>query len=71
MAVADINQDGALELVVGDARGNLAAFNQLGKDVWERHLGSQINQASAALLFIDCVISWWTGMHIKCDSVSW
>lgn len=44
VAVADVNNDGAVELVVGDARGNIAAFDQRGKEVWERHVGSQINQ---------------------------
>lgn len=44
VAVGDINGDGAVELVVGDARGNIAAFDQHGNEVWERHVGSQINQ---------------------------
>lgn len=43
MAVADVNNDGKLELVAGDARGNLATFTADGKEVWETHLESQIH----------------------------
>ena len=44
VAVADINDDGRLELVAADARGNVAAFTSGGKEVWERHVGSQVHQ---------------------------
>jgi len=44
VAVADVNNDGRLELVAADSRGNLAAFTADGKEVWERHLQSQIHQ---------------------------
>lgn len=44
MSVADVNADGRLEMVAGDSRGNLAAFDATGKEVWETHLQSQIHQ---------------------------
>lgn len=44
VAVVDLNNDGRLELVAGDARGNLAAFDADGREVWETHLASQIHQ---------------------------
>lgn len=47
VAVADVDNDGRLELVAGDARGNLAAFTADGKEVWETHLESQIHQVGA------------------------
>ncbi len=46
VAVADVDNDGRLELVAADARGNLAAFTAEGKEVWETHLESQIHQVS-------------------------
>ena len=46
MAVEDINGDGALELVAVDLRGNCAAFSADGTELWERHLRSQLTQAS-------------------------
>ena len=49
MAVADVNNDGRLEMVVGDARGNLAAFTYKAVEVWETHLNSQIHQVCGAL----------------------
>jgi outer membrane protein assembly factor BamB len=45
IAVADINGDGLLEVVATDARGNVAAFTGSGREVWERHVGSQISSA--------------------------
>jgi hypothetical protein len=46
VAVADVNNDGKLELVAADARGNVAAFTAGGQEVWETHLGSQVHQAA-------------------------
>lgn len=43
--VVDLNNDGWLEVVVADVRGNVAAFDRLGKEVWERHLASMVTQA--------------------------
>jgi hypothetical protein len=64
VAVGDINGDGAVEIVVGDARGNIAVFDQRAQEVWERHVGSQINQVRAALRWdllccamLRCVVS--------------
>jgi hypothetical protein len=42
VVVEDINDDGLLEVVACDSRGNVAAFNPAGKEIWERHLGSLI-----------------------------
>lgn len=47
VAVADINGDGALELVAADARGNVAAFSADGSELWERHVKSLIAQVAA------------------------
>lgn len=44
VAVADINLDGALELVATDERGNVAAFTTAGKEVWETHIRSMAAQ---------------------------
>ena len=46
VAVADINGDGVLEVVAADQRGSVAAFDPLGREVWERHLGSGISTVS-------------------------
>ena len=43
-AVADINGDGEVEIVVADVHGNVAAFNWRGREVWERHLKSLVSQ---------------------------
>ena len=43
-AVADINGDGEVEIVVADVHGNVAAFNWRGREIWERHLKSLISQ---------------------------
>ena len=47
VAVADLNNDGKLEMVASDSRGNLAAFDADGKEVWERHLQSHVHQVGA------------------------
>ncbi len=44
VAVADINGDGALEIVAADARGNVAAFSADGSELWERHVKSLVAQ---------------------------
>lgn len=46
VAVADIFRDGKLTLIGSDARGNVAAFDAEGTELWERHLGSAITQAA-------------------------
>lgn len=46
MAAADINGDGAIELVAADARGNVAAFSADGTELWERHVKSLISQVA-------------------------
>ena len=46
VAVADINSDGALELVAADARGNVAAFSADGSELWERHVSSLVAQVA-------------------------
>lgn len=43
--VVDLNNDGWLEVVVADVRGNVAAFDRFGKEVWERHLATMVTQA--------------------------
>jgi hypothetical protein len=44
VAVADVDNDGEIELLVGDNRGNVAAFRHDGKELWERHVRSLIAQ---------------------------
>eukprot|EP00898_Chlorokybus_atmophyticus_P003628 jgi/Chlat1/4266/Chrsp29S04370 len=46
VAVADINDDGYLEIVACDILGNVAAFNWRGQEIWERHVGSLIAQGA-------------------------
>ncbi|KAJ7534477.1 hypothetical protein O6H91_13G096300 [Diphasiastrum complanatum] len=43
--VADINDDGELEIVTVDTRGNVAAWTRNGKEIWEVHVKSLISQA--------------------------
>jgi hypothetical protein len=45
--VGDLNGDGQLEIVAADTRGNVAAFDWRGKEVWERRLKSLIAQVRA------------------------
>jgi hypothetical protein len=47
VVAADINGDGYLEIVAVDTRGNVAAFDWRGRELWERHVASMISQASA------------------------
>eukprot|EP00798_Chlamydomonas_sp_ICE-L_P007322 gene7322-442_t len=35
--VADLNNDGEVEIVAGDSHGNIACFNVAGEEVWSRH----------------------------------
>lgn len=42
VAVADLFQDGALELVVGDNSGNLYCIDSKGKRLWEREIAQTI-----------------------------
>ena len=42
VVVEDVNDDGALEIVACDSRGNVAAFSAAGVELWERHLGSLV-----------------------------
>lgn len=44
VAAADVDGDGALELVAADLRGNIAALRLNGSEVWERHVGSAVAQ---------------------------
>ncbi len=46
VAAADINGDGAIELVAADARGNVAAFSADGTELWERHVKSLVSQVA-------------------------
>eukprot|EP00250_Pteridium_aquilinum_P004014 c14266_g1_i1 orf=272-2908(+) len=41
---ADVNDDGKIELVTSDTRGNVAAWTNQGKEIWEVHLKSLIAQ---------------------------
>ncbi|KAH9324109.1 hypothetical protein KI387_004287, partial [Taxus chinensis] len=41
---ADINDDGKIEMVTTDTRGNVAAWTAQGKEIWEKHLRSLISQ---------------------------
>jgi hypothetical protein len=41
---ADINDDGKVEIVTTDTRGNVAAWTNQGKELWEVHLKSLIAQ---------------------------
>lgn len=47
VAVADINNDGFLEVAVGDTKGTLAVFSHKGEELWERHVASAITQVCA------------------------
>lgn len=38
VGIADINDDGQLELIAADNRHNIAAFSSKGKELWERHM---------------------------------
>ncbi len=40
VAVADIDQDGKIEVVATDTRGSIAAFRGDASEVWELHIGS-------------------------------
>lgn len=44
VAVADLAGDGRLAIVAVDARGNVAALDADGKELWERHLASLLPQ---------------------------
>lgn len=50
IAVADIDQDGKLEIVATDTRGSIAAFRGDSTEVWELHIGSAF---SAGVTFGD------------------
>jgi len=50
VAVADLHRNGGLTLVASDARGNVAAFDGDGKELWERHLGTAISQVGCCML---------------------
>lgn len=50
VAVGDINGDGFLELVAADAKGNVAAFNVKGEELWERHVASLVAQVRPYVL---------------------
>lgn len=50
IAVADIDGDGALELLALDARGSAALFSSHGKLIWDIHTGGA---ASASATFGD------------------
>ena len=52
VVVADVNDDGELEVVAADVRGNFAVFNRHCKEIWESHLGSLIS-APATVADID------------------
>lgn len=43
-ACADVTGNGKMEVVAADTKGNIAAFDANGEEVWERHLGSLIAQ---------------------------
>eukprot|EP00741_Cyanophora_paradoxa_P017524 tig00020996_g16928.t1 len=38
VTLADLNADGALELIAVDSRGNVAVFNGRGEELWDRRL---------------------------------
>ena len=42
VVLEDVNGDGMLEVVACDSRGNVAAFNAAGRELWERHVGALI-----------------------------
>lgn len=46
--VADLDNDGHLEVFAADMRGNIALFRADGTEVWERHVGSGVPQVRAA-----------------------
>ncbi|KAL6763316.1 hypothetical protein V8C86DRAFT_347755 [Haematococcus lacustris] len=46
--VLDLNNDGHVEICAADTRGNIAAFNIAGEEVWSRHVKSMIAQAPMA-----------------------
>ena len=50
IVAADINDDGKIEIVTTDTRGNVAAWTNQGKELWEVHLKSLIAQ-----VYITCV----------------
>lgn len=60
VAVADINADGALELVAADVRGNVVALSADGTELWERHVPSLVGQVCLRLSLL---------LHTSCSSV--
>lgn len=46
--VLDINNDGLLEVVAADTRGNVVALNTKGEEIWTRHVHSLIAQGVTA-----------------------
>ena len=46
IVAADINDDGKIELVTTDTRGNVAAWTNQGEELWEVHLKSLIAQVN-------------------------
>ncbi|GAX73269.1 hypothetical protein CEUSTIGMA_g723.t1 [Chlamydomonas eustigma] len=46
--VVDINNDGEVEIVAADTRGNVAAFSRSGEELWARHVKSLISQGATA-----------------------
>ncbi|KAK8563853.1 hypothetical protein V6N12_035989 [Hibiscus sabdariffa] len=47
VTAADINDDGKIELVTTDTRGNIAAWTAQGEEIWEVHVKSLVPQGPA------------------------
>ncbi len=50
VVAADINDDGTLEIVSADVRGNVAAWTRDGKEIWTVHLRSLIAQVLLSVM---------------------
>ena len=47
MVAADVDADGAIELIACDVRGTMAVFKSTGVEAWEKHLKSRIAVAAS------------------------
>ena len=56
VVAGDINDDGKVEIVSADVRGNVAAWSSDGKELWTVHLKSIVAQVtSASIMSILCM----------------
>lgn len=55
VVAGDINDDGKIEIVSADVRGNVAAWTGDGKELWTVHLKSIVAQVTSA--FVMCTLA--------------